>query len=168
MGCNVHMIVQVNENNDWRTTHLDAFTGRSYDLFGILAGVRSHNFNTIADPKGIPPNLAIFPVNSYDTDIFIPLNGTEISLAGRDADSDNTKYWLGEHNHSHLTATEVLAYDWDMQVDNGYFYDDDENIQLNTELLRHYVGFDAVLNLLTDLSNKHGKDNVRLVFGFDS
>jgi len=168
MGCDIHMIAQVKRDGAWKTTQIGVYDGRCYDLFGILAGVRSHNFDPIADPKGIPQDLAILPVDEYDGTVRVTLDGSEEDMSDGDYNDDRASFWLGDHSHSYLTAKEVLAYDWDQLVDNEEYFDDEENLKTDGTPLHEWVSFDDVLTLMRFLSSQHGEDNVRLVFGFDS
>ena len=34
------------------------YSGRNYELFGILAGVRDHNNDSIDDPRGLPEDVS--------------------------------------------------------------------------------------------------------------
>jgi hypothetical protein len=81
------------ENYDLRL-----YSGRSYDLFAILANVRNgygfagvttgEGFNPIADPRGVPFDAADITkryMQSYESD---------------------------GHSHSYFTVAELMAYDW--------------------------------------------------------
>lgn len=112
MGCDIHMAVEVLKDGIWtahgaktETAYGDPYlswdepnTGRSYDLFAILANVRNghgfagiktgEGFNPISEPRGIPSDA-----------------------------SPEYREWAGEmggdgHSHSYFTVAELLAYDW--------------------------------------------------------
>lgn len=54
MGCDIHVHVERRVNDVWEPVSGDFDPGRSYLLFGALAGVRNQTFTCIADPRGIP------------------------------------------------------------------------------------------------------------------
>lgn len=56
MGCDVHMHVEVKVSGKWLHYSCPRIQ-RSYDLFGILAGVRGEG-PPIVDPKGLPDDLS--------------------------------------------------------------------------------------------------------------
>jgi hypothetical protein len=66
------------------------YSGRSYSLFSILAGVRDYyGMQSISEPKGLP---------------------ADVSEAVRGESDD---YGCDGHSHSHLTLAELLAFNWD-------------------------------------------------------
>lgn len=104
MGCDIHWIVQTRADNGspWVTSRdldADCYDGRNYDLFAQLANVRNgwgfagtntgEGFVPICEPRGLPGDLALVD-NHVDEDT-----------------------WLGDHSHSWLTLSELLAYDLD-------------------------------------------------------
>lgn len=119
MGCDIHLFVERVENGKWvsadrwtpnryageegepdiRIEYEDRFyTGRNYDLFGILADVRNGSgfagcdtgdgFVPISEPRGIPDDVS-------------PEVAAESSRWGEDG-----------HSHSWLSVQELLDYDW--------------------------------------------------------
>lgn len=90
---------------------LDRFHDRNYDLFGQLANVRNgrgfagcdlgDGFIPISEPRGLPDGVAEWP------------NGEP----GDDEDyTHETRPWLGDHSHSWLLLSELLAYDLDRKT----------------------------------------------------
>lgn len=117
MGCDIHFYVEKRTPDGWvsadawepspyedesgrlRVDYKKAFySGRSYNLFAILADVRNgrgfagcktgDGFNPIAEPRGVPEDCCV----EYREE-----------AAG----------WEGDgHSHSYFTLAELLAYDW--------------------------------------------------------
>ena len=71
MGCDIHLHCEYKDDDGWHNcdNHVwndktksyefeDLYWGRNYDLFGILAGVRSNQFTTIDTPRGLPDNIS--------------------------------------------------------------------------------------------------------------
>lgn len=86
MGCDIHMYLEARNNNHsskiggfdcidyfqinpWyeyqgdgdneeKFEHVPVFEGRSYELFGILAGVRDHSVECICPQKGFPADIS--------------------------------------------------------------------------------------------------------------
>ena len=98
-GCDISVHCEYRKNGVWH--NCDNFewnqkTGeyefasiywhRNYNLFGVLAGVRSHDFDTISAPKGLPDDMALKTKQMAD------------------ADMD----WM--HSHSYLTMRELLKW----------------------------------------------------------
>src|SRR5678815_3673304 len=121
MGCDIHLRVQKRVGSDWvfvedqipdkysdkGHTRPDVwYSGRNYDLFGILAGVRNgrgfagcdtgDGFIPIAEPRGLPEEFSSEYVDRVDQE---------------DGDYDY-QFWFGDHSHSWLTLAELLNYDW--------------------------------------------------------
>ena len=67
MGCDIHLRVEVKDSDgnwtdgniyDSNKEALEFYTGRNYDLFGILADVRNEHFlGPISEPRGIPDDI---------------------------------------------------------------------------------------------------------------
>lgn len=76
---------------------------RNYDLFSILADVRSNGkLKLISLPKGLPDNVS-----------------QEVK---QEAD-----YWDGDaHSHSYLTLAELLNYNWDAEMETKEFVESRE------------------------------------------
>ena len=67
------------------------YSGRNYDLFTILAGVRHSGLNTISSPRGLPGNMSPLVRKEY-------------------------RKWLGDgHSHSYFTIEELDRFDWDQK-----------------------------------------------------
>lgn len=64
------------------------YSGRSYALFGILAGVRSDE-EPIVEPRGLPEDMS-----------------HEVKHASEECDF----FWLGDHSFSWLTLAELLEH----------------------------------------------------------
>lgn len=116
MGCDIHFYVEKKIDGRWQTADVweqdecdDAgdlhvsykkafYSGRSYNLFSILADVRNgrgfavvktgEGFNPIAEPRGIP----------------------EDACAEYRACAE--RYGCDGHSHSYFTLAELLAFDW--------------------------------------------------------
>lgn len=119
MGCDIHLYVERRENGRWVSADIwtpnkyakyegeppvaveyenRVYTGRNYDLFGILANVRNgrgfagiktgEGFNPISPPRGLPEDVS-----------------PEVK-----AESD--RWGVDGHSHSHFTVAELDAYDW--------------------------------------------------------
>lgn len=112
MGCDIHLFTEINKesegkenwvNNDcWKHNpyynpedpdgeipmeHVSIYSGRNYDLFGILANVKNYSENgCIDDPRGLPDNVSWVTKQEADR-------------------------WSGDaHNHSWFTLKELKDY----------------------------------------------------------
>jgi len=64
---------------------------RNYDVFGMLAGVRSDEWKIISNDRGFPKDIA----TKFDID----------------GDPDDV-WWPGDHSYGFATLAELQAYDW--------------------------------------------------------
>lgn len=129
MGCDIHLCIQRQEADgtwheipyqddcSWSGTWKPKeglliapqhFSGRNYDLFGILADVRNGHgvagittgtgWPSIAPQRGLPEGL-----NPES------LTPEQCNWGG---ETDKSPRWLGDHSHTWVTLEELLAYDW--------------------------------------------------------
>ena len=116
MGCDIHIIVERRNMDDrtWRATDEQGGDARNYDVFNALAGVRA---DTSAE-------MAEWPNDTGKFDMRFCFSGRERRPIAeprglpRDASSEANAYIdeVGGHSTSHVTATEVLYYPWDVPV----------------------------------------------------
>jgi len=81
MGCDIHMCVEFKRGNEWvnvdhyRADHdfdqpvyhrVELYDGRSYHMFGQLAGVRRDDVPRIADPRGVPSDVHPVTRDAYE------------------------------------------------------------------------------------------------------
>lgn len=114
------------------------YSGRNYDLFGVLANVRnSANWPSIAPRRGLPGGFD--PALEDDCD-------------------------LGDHSFTWMTLTEVLAYDW--KGTTATF--EREGTVSAYDCCREWcdMTLPALVRQAEEWGVSH--DDVRLVMGFDS
>ena len=111
MGCDIHLFTEIKKSinsqdkwvnaDNWRYNpyykegsddgeemlHVESlYSGRNYELFGILAGVRDPNNDAIDDPRGLPEDVSSVTKKASDR-------------------------WDGDgHSHSWLTLRELKEY----------------------------------------------------------
>ena len=100
MGCDIHLHVELKVDGKWH--HYDNVKiGRNYDLFGLMAGVRSIDFSPIVDPKGFPPDASdmVRYQFGYDSYFHTPswLNEDEIELLKERAKEEGIFNYSFEH-----------------------------------------------------------------------
>lgn len=113
MGCDIHLFVEVRKDGKWTSAdkwsneygdrvsvaYKDRFySGRNYDLFGILADVRNGHgfagvdtgdgFVPICEPKGLPSDVT------------------------KEVSDESASWGADGHSHSYFTVQELLDYDW--------------------------------------------------------
>ncbi len=104
MGCDIHLTVEVRRNGAWQREPAPAgrdefaekyghaprwYSGRHYDMFALLAGVRNYNgIEPIAEPRGVPDG------------------------ASPEYLADAEEYGCDGHSHSWHTLADLQAYDW--------------------------------------------------------
>lgn len=99
MGCDIWLHCEYKKNGAWHNCDNfiwndkeekyeweQLYWGRNYDLFGILAGVRSREFPMIDNPRGIPDDISDKTKELYE---------------------DDKEY---THSHSYITMRELLKW----------------------------------------------------------
>lgn len=77
MGCDIHVCCEFRKDGQWKSADLfymydgipkvvPVYNFRSYMLFGILAGVRSFEYEPICEPRGMPDDCCESTKNLYD------------------------------------------------------------------------------------------------------
>lgn len=67
MGCDIHAHIEVKLDDKWEHySHL--YIERSYALFGKIAGVRSDEFDPVAEPRGLPEDMSV--VTAFDAKLW--------------------------------------------------------------------------------------------------
>ena len=143
------------------------YSWRNYDLFGILAGVRSNEFDSIDDPRGLPKDIS--------------LKTKEMADEWKDSG----------HSYSWLTLRELLAWKFKQKkkwkkykkhyevvhstTDGTYLVDNEGNMVYK----RDHKMLDRLIRLMKDKMDDHifcfdeddywmKGDDFRIVFWFDS
>lgn len=168
MGCDIHGWLEIRTGESWRAAH-KVPRDRTYDMFGILAGVRNYvNAEPISEPRGLDPeDLSFWAKDDY--------NG-----------------WLADaHGASWLNWKDISEYDWtqismDGRVSVVNLETGEEKIKasyINPSLLKEDEKFDYLSRVAKDLiplpwealfnemefyANRLGNENVRIVFWFDN
>lgn len=175
MGCDIHFFVEVrlpngpwqffreqlrackniNHNTEcywcngtgWECKQL--YSGRDYQLFAVLAGVRNYmGIMPIAQPRGVPTDLDAR--TSWEMD-------------------------MADHSCSWFTLKELIAVDWDREFtvtfDDEYDLENRRQIQKTvTTSYRKMAGeeFMETLDALRRRTILYDPNDVRAVFGFDN
>lgn len=165
MGCDIHVITEVKEEEVWKLNKRKIFTTyygvpqdtspfhwRNYAMFGFLANVRNSTIEPIQEPNGFPSDSLYL-----NTPLSSPIDmsyGPEEVIAYTEGESilKNINY----HSHSHLYLYELLDFDYEEEymVDIGISY---------RELLG--TNYFESLNTLKTLGKP---EDVRIIFWFDN
>lgn len=181
MGCDIHPYAEVRKNGKWERSPIKVPSDRNYWTFSVLAGVRNgcgfagsytgEPVTPIAEPRGLPSDTTIAD-NSLEYE-------------------DPNHVWLGDHSHSWLLLSELLAVDLDSPVIQAGIINREQLRALHFEkkpptdwcAAKHPMGADDVratwsrplrecawlLPKIIDALRPLGDPaDVRLVFGFDS
>lgn len=147
MGCDIHMVGEVYEYGEWIPFRMpDQFTGRDYNFFTLLAGVRDTRIiNSIDDPRGFPPDRSKITYN-----VFSKLDTGDVStILGSPR---------GEHSLSFVTLPELIIANKRLAIECNNAEDKDDLIYLITK----------VSKLISFLSYYGNAESVRIIFNFDS
>lgn len=92
MGCDIHSVVQVYKDGEWRTVKHEPSDGRDYDTFAVYANVRNgygfagvdtgEGWPFISEPRGLPVDFHVWNDDHHGT-------------------------WMGDHSHSWLLLSEI-------------------------------------------------------------
>lgn len=149
MGCDIHMVAQVKRDGKWQTVD-GLSTDRNYDLFAILAGVRSGY-----GVRGIPTGDGFLPIDWP--------RGLPTDLEGTSED-----HCLGDHSFSWLSLRELQECDLTRTTRKYRWSKSMKRMevlapQTYRDCVKHV--WDELLSRLVSIGNP---DEVRIVFGFDS
>ena len=146
IGADIHGVLQHKEKGRWQTKEILDFD-RNYELFGILAGVRSSR-KPIAPQRGLPKDFSIIIQKTYyhiPPDTF-KYEKDPYGIVG-ELKSEPGIY-MGDHSHTWLTLDEIQKYNWTKAVER-------EDVWV-PEKLKDLIFFSRNLK------------NWRVVLGFDS
>jgi len=186
MGCDIHIFIEREVGDTWIPLRkYDAFyakhpewgyeifsldgwySGRNYELFGILAAVRREPENIIDVPRGLPADCS----------------------EGVKERSD--EWGTDAHSHSHFTLAELVAFDWTsnkIQMEGvvgskaakayknkgipptrwsawSADVNDEERLEWEITAESYCAEF---MSLIEDLKTLGNPDKVRIVFWFDN
>lgn len=94
MGCDIHIRAEIKSESGWEPiSDFAPFDWRQYGMYGFLANVRNYSaVPPISTPRGLPDGL---PAGDYEGDSY-----------------------LGYHSHSWLSVAELLAFNYDQQIED--------------------------------------------------
>lgn len=115
MGCDIHSIVQVKIRDTWDTIRIRPDDDRDYHTFAILADVRNgvgfagvktgDTWPFISEPKGLPHDLKTIDEQ------YVPCPTCH---------GEDSRIWLGDHSHSHVTLEELKNMEKKLDKMGGY------------------------------------------------
>lgn len=158
MGCDIHGVFQVLNEDGWETIESPYDWERDYLLFGYLAGVRERSVYSLGEPRGLPEDFPVF--SQHDT----PYHILKPEVKYRKAYGENI-ICMGEHSFGWHTFEEIF---------NGRqkFIDRQNDIESKYPgYLKFYGYLEYFFNELEETMQKCGvedKRRYRMVFGFDS
>ena len=162
MGCDINGVLQKREpnTNEWTTfAPIERFfDGRSYKLFGILAGVRDQDVEVISDQRGFPEGFECTYSNEHSHKPWPAYYPTSQGLLPLDAYIVR-ETWMGEHNFGWVTFREFLDYNWNQEAE------DHEGNLCHLGVMFSWLHKD-VYKICSD--EKAHPSGIRMVFGFDS
>lgn len=151
MGQDIHTQAERKVNGRWEVVPgLKPFDWRSYAMFGFLAGTRNYSdISPISEPRGLPEDYV-----------------------DNEASDDG---WLGDHTHSWLSVAELLAFDYDVPVEDRRitvqrgpnFWDGGATAEPGGGKMTTYREFLGEA-FFKDLKKLKAAGAERVVFGFDS
>lgn len=127
MGCDIHGFFQKRnaETGECEFVESTYDFGRHYQLFAVLAGVRNGSgfagiktgdeVVPISEPRGYPEDLKIEDDEIVVPDIKFTSPWRQKSVQEhpdwyKDPEDNPLRIWMGDHSHSWLTSTEMLAW----------------------------------------------------------
>jgi hypothetical protein len=124
MGCDIHMFVEYRQRmqgyDSWRSWGDRTNPGRNYELFGLLAGVRSDGDEQMVPSRGMPDDASFMATHANQ--MFITTEGEGRctleqarhyeTLGSTIIEQDGKPTWVTHpdwHSHSWCTTTELDA-----------------------------------------------------------
>mgnify|MGYP003645813188 CR=1 FL=1 len=155
MGCDINGVLQKRKpnTNEWTTfAPIERFfEGRSYLLFGILAGVRNKDAEVISDNRGLPEGFVcvdeLHPHKPYPNQPRLEMGHNRYHT------------WMGEHNFGWVDFREFLDYNW-KQTETDH-HGEPEPLGIIFSWLHR-----DLYKICTE--EKTQPEDLRMVFGFDS
>jgi hypothetical protein len=140
MGCDIHCITQIKQDDLYWETVEQLDINRDYELFNILASVRGNGSGSISSPRGLPNDF-------YN-----------IGWHKDNYDDLKNSWYLGEHSFSYVTLKELI---------NKKVL---KNIKENCWCSNEKEGIFKFINDYSKAAKKYKikLENIRIVFGFDS
>jgi hypothetical protein len=187
MGCDSHFFLERRVNNGpW---HLDpghkfledprdggvhpleipSLSGRSYYLFGLIAGVRSYDVTPIAQPRGLPNDVSK-EILSYFTD-YKPDFHTPTYLTPKELEKALNKYYKYIRKAHPETDELYLSSLIDAPAEDAFRYNtrlSDDFIRINSSIIKYirsHLDWEKVENKLLGAKNK---TEYRIIVWFDS
>ena len=163
MGCDIHMYVEwkVKSRNDnyWDTFGGCINPGRDYELFGLLAGVRSDEV-PMFPIRGIPDNMAF--ESRYDYYYYVVENkkDTDENYVTR----KNAEEWVAAGLSTWKDTDHKLVSGPDWHTPSWLTYAEFKKVLTGLDVEVTYKALLVDMMALTD----HGKNDVRVVFWFDN
>jgi hypothetical protein len=164
MGCDIHTIIEVKENDVWKVLKIEfpkrweegttdqIWDSRMYSRFAVLAGVRNYaGIKPFSGPRGIPTDISVEAKEFLDCDY---------------------------HTHSWYSLKELLEFDWNTPCENRRVGRQiSENLFSGAETCESGQGIqttygalvgDDFLEDLQILKAKVGEQECRILFAFDN
>lgn len=179
MGCDIHTYVEIYNHDlskwvlfenevfpldsfgreyDKKDFNSHPFDWRSYSLFGFLADVRNYSeVEPIARYRGLPTDLS---------------DGLR-ALYGPDPEDGYDAFYSGNHSHTYVLASELLAINYDEELIDkrgviGEFYTDEGVIVGRKTTYRAFLGQRFMSDLAILGSLAENKEDIRVVMWFDN
>ena len=138
MGCDIHSILQVKENNQWVSKEIGV-TFRNYDAFAILAGIRNpYDLIPISPQRGLPEDFNIVDYDLHPDTIESPYHRPD-------------GYYMGEYGYGWVLLSEIFEYRDKMKPED-------------LDKIQYLYNWAKTINI----KYKNEYKEFRLVFGFDS
>lgn len=156
MGCDIHCVTQARKGEKWETI-AEGYGERNYPAFAIMADVRNHDsgFIPIDEPRDFPEDFSEDP--EMERFHLFPAGVDHRYSKYASAGEDPRSFWMGDHSFSWLLARELCDPTWRGFMADGQTYEQAVGV--------HFIKWLAQLEVLM---SEFGRDNVRVVFGFDS
>lgn len=187
MGCDSHFFLERRINNgpwgldpshkfgeDLRDGFLypleiPSLSGRSYYLFGLVAGVRSYDVTPIAQPRGLPSDVSK-EILSYFTD-YKPDFHTPTYLTPKELEKALNKYYKHIKREYSNADDEYVSSLRDAPSDDAFRYNvvlSDDFVRINSSIIKYirsHLDWEKVENKLLGAKNK---TEYRIIVWFDS
>lgn len=141
MGCDLHSHVEIYDRdkqrwekiymytpNRWnfgKLREVEPYVGRSYTMFGVLAGVRAMT-EPIVQPRGIPANASNGVLEDWDNESSWCHTPSWLTLAELRVATKDKKRYNKEERKSLIPLIDGI----DFMVDNSWFFKEDSEVRV--------------------------------------
>lgn len=164
-----HKFLEDPRDGSLHPLEIPSLSGRSYYLFGLVAGVRSYDVVPVAQPRGLPSNVSkeiLSYFTNYKSDFHTPTY-----LTPKELEKALSKYYKSIKNEYTDADEDYVVALRDAPAEDAFRYStglNDDFISINSSIIKYirsHLDWEKVENKLLGAKNK---TEYRIIVWFDS